>query len=190
MISYIEGKVINLQLKDKLAYADILTVGGVGYRVTVQPGKLLVGETTALYTSFKVREDSQELYGFADSETRDFLELLISVSGVGPKTAMIMLAINSPERLAELIEEGDFKALSKTPGIGEKSAKKIIVELQGKIDLSPAGETDPVLKELDEALTALGYSRKEVEQMVEKGSGIYEEDRSIEIAILIQRVLQ
>ncbi|WKZ31332.1 MAG: Holliday junction branch migration protein RuvA [Candidatus Dojkabacteria bacterium] len=189
MISYIEGKIILLQFNEKVMSVDILTNGGVGYRVRVQPGDFLEGEQAKLFTSFKVREDSQELYGFKDKGTRDFFERLLSVSGVGPKTAMVMLSTNSVEKISSMIEEGDYKALSKTPGIGEKSAKKIIVELQGKLDLTPSGGKDPILSELSDALKALGYNSREVGQMIEKAEVMYKEDSTVTIEKLIQAVL-
>lgn len=189
MISYIEGKIIGIYPIDKVASVDVLTSSGLAYRVYVQLGDFLEGDMAELFTSFKVREDSQELYGFKERDTRDFFEQLISVSGVGPKTAMIMLTTYPVDKITSLIEEGDYKALSKTPGIGEKSAKKIIVELQGKIDLSKKDISTPILAELSEALKALGYNRREAEKMVEEGERLYKEDRQITIQELIQRVI-
>lgn len=192
MITYIKGKVIHSGVQDKVGFVDLLLESGVAYRILVQPGNLTNEDEMELFTYFKVREDAQELYGFKDKKSRNFFEKLISVSGIGPKTGLAVLSTYTDSKVKQLIEEGDYKSLSKVPGIGNKSAKKIIVELQGKIDLSAkSGEGESALiKELKEALRTLGFSGGALDDMVENGKKKIKKDPDIEIEALVSSVLK
>ena len=135
MISYISGKVIQSRV-GKVNYIDILVPLGVGYRVYVTSQFKFVknGTDVKIYTSFQVRKESQTLYGFNTEIERDFFEELLTVSGIGPKSAMSILSTYCIDRVKQIILDGDSKLLSKVPGLGLKGAQKVILELRGKID--------------------------------------------------------
>lgn len=148
----------------------ILGVSGVGYRVlcplpvlvSVQPGAML-----SLFIHTHVREDHITLYGFT-TETELFLfEKLTSVSGIGPKSALAMLSVHSPSSLSDAVERGDGEALSHTPGVGKKTAEKIILELKGKLSHLVGKEMNDTTLEVRMALEALGYSSKEIHQALQ-----------------------
>ena len=167
----------------ELAYKDLNTCvidcGGVGYKLTVSTltSEALaskIGSKVKLFTYLAVREDGMELFGFGSTEERDCFNNLISVSGVGPKVAMSILSTLSPEKLALAICTGDAKAIAKAPGIGSKSAQRIILELKDKMAksaLSFAAESNSTyvdtpsisassnLSEATEALMVLGYDK-------------------------------
>ncbi len=142
----------------------VLETGGVGYQVFV-PSQLSaqVGQPLRLYCSHQVREDSESLYGFASWGERELFEQLLSVSGVGPKSALAILGIGSIDRIQMAILQGEPALFESVSGIGKKAAAKIIVELKTKIggsgSLLPESEG---AGELVEALEALGYNRAEI----------------------------
>ncbi|MGI6423475.1 MAG: Holliday junction branch migration protein RuvA [Candidatus Dojkabacteria bacterium] len=189
MISYITGKILESG-ESKFRYVDILLPNGVGYRVflTSRFKGLEVGSNVSLFTSFQVREDSQMLFGFDSREERDFFEKLLTVSGIGPKSALSILSLYSMEDTKKLVLDGDAKLLSKTPGLGLKGAQKVILELRGKIDFDQRTEDVGKLGELKEALRALGYSGKGLTDMVSKGEKILQK-KELELEELIRKVL-
>lgn len=157
MISRISGTVI-----EKRGKSLTIDVGGVGYLISVPTDTLLSaqeGERLSLYTHLAVREDALELYGFATSDERTLFEQLISVSGVGPKSALGILSLSTVEQVRRAIRESDAASLTKVSGIGKKGAEKIIVELRERMG---AGEEGTPLSGADtdvlDALHALGYS--------------------------------
>lgn len=194
MITFITGQIIKLSITDKGDSTDILTQSGVAYRVHLPSGhlKYVVGEEAQFYTSFQVREDSQTLYGFLTEESRDFFEKIIGVSGIGPKIGMAILSTYSVNEVIELVKEGDYKALSKTPGLGSKGAQKIIVEMKGKFDVSDTSEVDEsnLLKELKSALSSLGFKPDEVREMVLVGQDIIQVNENMGLEQLLQSVLR
>jgi Holliday junction DNA helicase RuvA len=114
----------------------VIDVGGVGLQVTCTPGTLAglrLGERTRVATSLVVREDALSLYGFADSDERNTFELLQTASGVGPRLALSMLAVFSPDGLRRAVATEDLAALMKVPGIGRKGAQRIVLELAGRL---------------------------------------------------------
>jgi Holliday junction DNA helicase RuvA len=142
----------------------IVDVRGVGYKVFVprHPGSDLV----TLHTHQVVREDSQQLFGFESREELALFELLITVAGVGPKAAISLLSVSSPAQLAAAIASGDVVALSRAPGVGKKTAERLIVDLKGRIgrgglEREPTGI--PMDDEAAAALQALGYSANEAQ---------------------------
>jgi Holliday junction DNA helicase RuvA len=147
------------------AWADI-SVGGVTLRVNV-PASLIerlgqIGGHVRLFTSLQVREDSLTLFGFPTEEARQSFEKLLEVNGVGPKVALGVLSRLTPEALATAVSLGDIDAFSGVPGVGKKTASRIVLELKGKLDETwlaavAAGGDDEVLQ----ALTALGYTASE-----------------------------
>ena len=142
-----------------------IDVHGVGFCVFVPSDTLLahaLGSPVSLLTHLAVREDALELYGFSDNESLHLFELLIGVSGIGPKSALAILSLASPAALSRAVHDGDLAYLTKVSGIGKKSAEKIILELRDKLtkdDSAVAGsaaDTDVL-----EALRSLGYSLNE-----------------------------
>lgn len=164
-------------LRGTLAHigADHLVVetGGVGWLVyaprTVLGGVGAVGESVFLHTVMIVREDAMNLYGFATTEQRGLFDSLLAVSGVGPKVALALLSSGTPDELRLAIAQGDTARLSRVPGIGKKTAERLVLELKGKIDLKglPAAAANlppavaAVNNELAELLGSLGYSSAE-----------------------------
>ncbi|MBM3945696.1 MAG: Holliday junction branch migration protein RuvA [SAR202 cluster bacterium] len=164
MITGLSGKLVKLGPN----WADI-SVGGVTLRVFVPVSYLdglgKVGGQASLQTSLQVREDSLTLYGFPTEEGRLAFETLLQVNGIGPKHALSILSRLSPEELAAAVERGDVDAFDLVPGIGKKTAQRIILELKGKLAdewalaTSGGGASDVVA-----ALVALGYSAGEARE--------------------------
>ncbi len=158
----------------------VVECGGVGYQLTVSLNTAerlgaKIREEVRLYTHLQVREDGVELFGFFDKEELSAFRLLISVSGVGPKAAMSILSQLSTDRFAYAVASEDVKALAKAPGIGAKTAARIVLELKDKVTktvpASGAQTTAPTtasahasgkLSEAADALSVLGYSRAEI----------------------------
>lgn len=173
MFYYVNGTVAHLG-----PYLAVIDCGGVGYAcktTNVTLSSLTVGKPAKLYTYLNVREDAMELFGFATEEELGCFQMLIGVSGVGPKAALSILSSAPPERLALSIITGDEKALTMAPGIGKKIAQRIILELKDKLakgQLNPAGESyggtgvtvipENKLSEATAALAVLGYSNSEI----------------------------
>ena len=159
MIVSLSGRV-----QEKSARFAIIDVGGVGYRVFATEETLRhlkVGSETKLHTHHAVREDTEELYGFPEQSDCALFELLMTVSGIGPKSALNIMNVATPETLRRSITSGETAYLTKISGIGKKTAEKIILELREKLG---AGEEGVGLKEeVDalEALKSLGYSHQE-----------------------------
>ena len=160
MIGFLNGIVLSTNNSSLL-----LDISGVGYRV-VCPLPILVSVTKAdslsLYIHTHVREDHITLYGFTSEEELFLFEKLTSVSGIGPKSAIAMLSVHSPSSLSDAVERGDGEALSHTPGVGKKTAEKIILELKGKLSHLIGKEVNDTTLEVRMALEALGYSSKEI----------------------------
>ena len=153
----------------------VVDVSGVGYRIHVTPvlaSSVSVGEKLNLHTSQIVREDSISLFGFADFHSRDFFELLLTVSGVGPRVALSMLSAFSPEDIADAIVSDSPHILEKIPGIGKKVASRLILELRDKVSgktLQSKSTTQQNWSEqLLAALTGLGYKNKDAERAIER----------------------
>lgn len=159
----------------------VLDNNGIGYKIFTSPSTISrIGsssETVKLYTYFHVREDIMALYGFLSQEELDMFELLISVSGIGPKAGIAILSVLSPSKLGLCILGGDTKSLTAVPGIGSKTAHRIILELKDKIDKDDviSLDSDIILdvysdstKEAVNALLALGYSINEANSAVKK----------------------
>ena len=165
MIGSINGKII---LKtEKLL---IVEAGGVGYKINVSGDTLsrVKNKDIFLWTHLHVREDIFDLYGFMDRKDLEFFELLISVSGIGPKGALAILGVTSIETLKNAIASNDTSYLTKISGIGKKTAEKIVIELRDKIGETNKGES--LQHELDalEALKSLGYSQNQAREALKK----------------------
>jgi Holliday junction DNA helicase RuvA len=133
------------------------------------------GGEARLATSLVVREESLTLYGFADEDERAVFELVQTVSGVGPRLALAMLAVHAPDALRQAVADGDLRALTKVPGIGRKGAERIVLELRDKIGLPTGSAAVPLAQpaeapwrgQVREALVGLGWSAKQAEDTVE-----------------------
>jgi Holliday junction DNA helicase RuvA len=146
----------------------LVDVHGVGYEVDVPMSTLYnlpaVGDKVALYTHFSVREDAQQLYGFGSAKEREAFRTLIKISGVGPKLALSVLSGLSVDELAQAVAIQETGRLVKIPGVGKKTAERLLLELKGKLaDALPtaAGTAANVAHDALNALMALGYSDKE-----------------------------
>ena len=150
----------------------ILEVAGVGYLIHITPAAaatLTLGNSLTIHTSMVVREDSMTLYGFIDSASRETFELVQTVSGIGPRVALSILAHLSPEQLADAVESESVNILSGVPGIGKKGAQRILLELKGKLSRtgsigSRTPSSQPLWRDqLSGALISLGYSAREAD---------------------------
>lgn len=192
MITYITGQVIHTELKDTYTSVEVLTASGVAYEVFIPSNiSVVTGDNAEFYTNFQVREDSQSLYGFSSREHRSVFASLIGVSGVGPKIGIAVLSTYTAHELREILEAGDFKKLSKVSGLGEKGSKKIILDLQGKLELGSTSDEkeSQMIKELKAALQSLGYKGDDMKLMVEKGEKLIDEGVDM-IEELVQKVLK
>ena len=180
MFYHLEGRVA--ELEPALAVIDC---GGVGYALSITAntaGGLRIGEKVKLYVSESIGEDHFDLFGFLDKSERRFFELLISVSGIGPKAAMSILSHNTPEGLALAIISGNEKALTVAPGIGKKIAQRVILELKDKVSkemnsgasdysfVAPVSvqAADSAVNDALAGLTVLGYSGAEIAPVLKK----------------------
>ena len=176
MISYIKGK-LEIKSKDYI----VVDVGGIGYKIFMSEtaiNELEKGKEVKIFTYMKVREDDISLYGFLNNEELVTFELLISVGGVGAKSAITILSNITPSKFALAVITNDVNTLKKLPGIGAKTAARIILELKDKMKTEQSIEEskDEEIKEaivLDnkandalEALCVLGYTRKDVEKVL------------------------
>lgn len=188
MIGYLKGEVAGIY-QDRI----VLEVNGIGYNV-IMPASSLdlidgIGSSIKVYTYLAVREDAMLLYGFLTRDDLDFYKLLIQVNGVGPKGALAMLSVMTTDDLRFAILSDDAKKIGKAPGIGPKTAQRIIIDLKDKVNLSDAFEgklqetsleqggtsLNAAREEAAQALIALGYSQTDAYKAV-RGSNITNED--------------
>jgi len=190
MISYLFGKI---KYKDNKSIT--LEINGVGYEVFVSEPileKLKVDENKEFFISSYVREDTFSLYGFETQEEKIFFELLISVSGVGPKSALQTLSIAKLSEIKKAILRDDPRLLKKVSGIGTKTAERIVVELKNKLDNILIDKNEKIDLAFDgqagafEALQSLGYSAQEIRNALRKvPSNIEDEDEIIKYILKI-----
>jgi Holliday junction DNA helicase RuvA len=175
MIAFVSGEVAGLTLT-----SAVLEVGGVGLELNCTPGTLAtlrLGQRVTLPSSMIVREESLTLFGFLDDDEKAVFELLQTASGVGPKLAQAMLAVHAPDDLRRAVAHEDVKALTRVPGIGQKGAQRIILELKDRIGAptgasgtrapEPAAAEEPWRGQVHAGLVGLGWSAKEADQAVE-----------------------
>ncbi len=173
MIASVRGAVTRVGLA-----SAVVDVGGVGLELQCTPGTLATlrpGDDAALATALVVREDSLTLFGFAEEDERTVFALLLGASGVGPKLAQAMLAVHDPDALRRAIADGDVTALTRVPGIGQKGAQRIILELKDRIGppagrpapASGPGTEQPWRRQVREGLVGLGWSAKEADRAID-----------------------
>ncbi len=141
MIGSLRGTIVHRSARGEV----LLEVGGVGYRVTVPPVTMAhlgeLGATALVHTHLAVREDSLTLFGFASRDERDCFEALIGAHGVGPALALAILSVHGPVPLREILADGDLNALCLVPGVGRKTAARLMIELKSRLDL-PDGDLE------------------------------------------------
>lgn len=162
MIGRVRGTLVALD-----GDAVIVDVGGLGYDVAVTPRTLVdlpgLGEEVVLHTHLHVREDQLSLFGFDTQADKHLFGLLLGVSGVGPKVALAILATMTGEQLRRAVSADDVAALTDVPGIGKRSAQKLILELKSKLNVADDGmEVSGPMSEVREALAGLGYAPDEI----------------------------
>lgn len=183
MIAYLKGEVVEIE-EEKL----ILECGNIGYNISMPvsalDGTLRPGQEVKIHTHLHVREDAMQLYGFLTRDDLKMFRMLLSVSGIGPKAALGILSGLSADELRFAVLSDDVKTISRAPGVGKKTAQKMILELKDKLDLqeafdtktmhvqeAPQTETGDLVdakKEAVQALTALGYSGSEALRAVKQ----------------------
>ncbi len=163
----------------------LLDVGGVGYEVDAPMSTFYqlpdTGSEVTLHTHLVIRDDAHVLFGFASEAERALFRALIRVSGIGPRLALAILSGLSPDEFQRCIQQGDSSALQRLPGIGKKTAERLIIEMRDRLpdaaatDIAAGGASDP-LREASEALVALGYKPQEAERLLkqvrEQASGV------------------
>lgn len=172
MIAFIRGTVA-LRTRESI----VLDVGGVGYEIAVPTRTRVgaIGDELVLHTHMQVRDDGVSLYGFESIDDRSLFQLLLSVSGIGPKGAISVLSHISPLEFRRAVATGDINRLVVIPGIGKKTAQRIVLELKDKladvasdlaVDDAPVEEIGDARSEATEALVALGFSPNEARRSV------------------------
>lgn len=198
MIAFVTGEVTSLGLT-----SAVLDVGGIGLELQCTPdtlAELHTGSRATLPASLVVREDSLTLFGFADEDERQMFELVQTASGVGPKLAQAMLAVHSPEAIRQAVSTEDVKALTAVPGIGQKGAQRIILELRDRIGAPAAtgapqrpGRAAPKADwqaQVQAGLVGLGWSAKEADKAVVAVTPEADGMASPDVARLLRAALQ
>ena len=178
MLAYIKG-----ELTAKLNDYVVIETGGLGYKIYMPETSIEkignIGERVKVHTHYRVREDDISIFGFNTNEELHMFELLLSVSGVGAKTAVIIISTIEPSKFAFAVISEDISELVKIPGIGKKSAQRIVLELKDKlkkdaisIEIDKTGDNkvknNEIVEEAMSALQVLGYNKKEIEKVFEK----------------------
>jgi len=164
------------RLLDRGADEILVEVGGIGYRVTVTPATVVaigdLGDDVFVYVHHHVREDAQTLFGFPTRDERACFEILIGAHGVGPSLALAILSVHSPESLRRTLADDDVASLCLVPGVGRKTAARLLVELKSRLDVpdvdlaavtaAPSSAERSVRADVREALVGLGYGPDEI----------------------------
>ncbi len=199
MIAFVKGTVAGVTLT-----SAVVEVGGVGLELNCTPNTLAtlrIGSEATLPTSMVVREESLTLFGFLDDDEKSVFELLQTASGVGPKLAQAMLAVHSPDDLRRAVTGEDVKTLTTVPGIGQKGAQRIILELKERIGAPSSGSARPVIgttvstaawrDQVHAGLVGLGWSGKEADKAVDAVAPQAEQaDGAPDVAALLRAALR
>jgi Holliday junction DNA helicase RuvA len=179
----------------------VIEVGGLGIQAVCSPNTvagLRLGQRATLATSLVVREDSLTLYGFASADEREFFELLLTATGVGPKLAQAALAVLSPDELRRAIATENLVQLCKVPGIGRKGAQRIVIELKDKINavaqteetVSAVGQPAAWRGQVTQGLQGLGWSARDADTACDEVEHLAREDPHANVAVLMRAALQ
>lgn len=181
MIAYLTG-----QLRGKNLKSAIILVSGVGYRVSMPLSDLALlgelGSRTAVHVHTHVREDALELFGFLSEDTLSCFELLISVSGIGPKMALGILSGIQTTELADTIASGDYMRLTRVPGVGPKTAQRLVLELKDKIKSTaalPIFGFGGLVTDLRSAIANLGYKPNQVDKAIKSVEHLLQQNKPI-----------
>ena len=178
MIVFVEGELLAKQTDSVVVLCSQL-----GYEIKSTPRLLhslpSVGERVRLHTHLLVREDEHSLYGFSSAQERELFLLLMRVSGIGPKLALAMIGAQEPDALVLAIKTQDARALSALPGIGKKTAERLILELTDRLqhwsysgESEPPAPANPAMQDAELALLGLGYSQKEINNLFKNTAGV------------------
>lgn len=195
MIAFVRGNVAAMTLS-----SAVVEVGGIGLELMCTPGtlaQLRTGRQAMLPTSMIVREDSLTLYGFADEDEKAIFELVQTASGVGPKVAQSIIAVLSPDGVRTAIATEDVKTLTKVPGIGQKGAQRIILELKDRIG-APTGSAGsstttsaaPWRDQVHQGLIGLGYNTRDAEKAVDAVADQAGTDLGPDVGALLRAALR
>ena len=198
MIAFVRGEVAEVTLS-----SAVLAVGGVGLELQCTPGTLAtlrVGQQATLPTSMVVREESLTLFGFLDDDEKSVFELVQTASGVGPKLAQSLLAVLPPDELRTAVAHEDVKTLTRVPGIGQKGAQRIILDLKDRLG-APRGAvrlagapapTDAWRAQVHQGLVGLGWSAKDADSAVEAVAAELPggESAPADVAVLLRAALR
>lgn len=164
MYAYIDGLIIKVE-----PTGIVLETNNIGYYIlTPNPYLFKVGEHNRVYIYHLVRQDNEAFYGFINEDSKKLFIKLLSVSGIGPKSALSILATNKINDVVVAIENADVKYLTKFPGIGNKSAQQIILDLKGKLVHIESDELIERNNDVELALQSLGYSNKDIKAVIKK----------------------
>lgn len=196
MIAFVRGRIAATTLT-----SAVVEVGGIGMELLCAPNtlaELRIGQEATLPTSMVVREDSLTLFGFADEDERGMFELVQTASGVGPKVAQAMLAVLSPDAIRGAVSTEDVKTLTRVPGIGQKGAQRIILELKDRVG-GPIGTTtaQPVVSsaapwkaQVQQGLVGLGWSGKEADKAIDTVAEAHQPGPDADVAALLRAALR
>jgi len=180
----------------------VIEVGGFGVQAVCSPNTvagLRLGQRATLATSLVVREDSLTLYGFASADEREFFELLLTATGVGPKLAQAALAVLSPDELRRAIATENLLQLCKVPGIGRKGAQRMVIELKDKVNTvgladEPVAAAGPAPEawrgQVSQGLQGLGWSAKDADAACDDVAHLTRDDPQFNVAVLMRAALQ
>jgi Holliday junction DNA helicase RuvA len=202
MIASVRGTVQSVRLD-----GAVVEVGGVGLLIHATPAMLAtlgIGATVSLATSLLVREDALTLFGFADADEREVFETVQTVSGVGPRLALAMLAVHSPDALRRAVQDEDLAALKRVPGIGHKGAQRIVLELAGRLGAPSAAASDGAARsqtsgaggaspreQVTDALVGLGWTTKAAQDAVAGvADSVEASGETLEVAALLRATLR
>lgn len=184
MIAFVQGPVV-----ERSAGRVVIDAGGLGYELNVSASTLgslpPAGKPARLLTHLHVRDDAMTLFGFATEAERDLFSLLIGVNSVGPKLALAILSVLSPEALRRAVLEGDADAITVVPGVGKKVAARIVLDLKEKLGGEVEVPTAGPIAEVREALAAMGLSHQEIQVAVTEIDG-----DGAPVEVLLRRALQ
>ena len=193
MIAFVRGEVAAVTLT-----SAVLEVGGVGLELMCTPNTLATlrtGQTATLPTSMIVREDSLTLFGFADEDEKQVFELVQTASGVGPKLAQAMLAVLTPDAVRRAVAGDDVRTLTAVPGIGQKGAQRIILELKDRIGLpvsatggGVSAPSEPWRDQVRQGLIGLGWTAKDADKAIESVADLAGEEP--DVAALLRAALR
>lgn len=186
MIGWLAGKLLATD-KDRI----VVDVNGIGYQVIPSAGvvrnKVKIGEDIRLFVYTHVREDQLSLFGFSNLEEKQMFELLLSVSGVGPKSALSVLSRGNPGEVRDAVANADVEFFQSVSGLGKKTAQRIIIDLKSKLgdleELDLQGKNEPAAKELIMALKSMGFSADEAKAAVKRVDLQLPLDKQIRLAL-------